>query len=122
MIEEGFAPIPILTVPLLEQEVVGMAMLEIMAEALYGERDPTELFFHGQTQDIETEDGGYVLTLILPFVTKSDVSLTRNGDELFIHVGSYKRNIILPRTLASLPVREARFDDGKLRIKFDQKK
>jgi len=32
-----------------------------------------------------------------------------------------RRDIILPRPLALLPVREARFEDSKLRIRFDQK-
>jgi len=122
VIEECFAPLPILRVPLLEHEVVGMPMLKVMAQALYGDRDPAQLFYHGQAQDIEREDGYYVLTLSLPFVTKSDVSLVRNGDELLVQVGSYRRNIILPRTLVGLPVKEARFEDEGLRIRFGPKK
>lgn len=122
VIEECFAPLPILRVPLLEHEVVGMPMLKVMAQALYGDRDPAQLFYHGQAQDIEREDGYYVLTLSLPFVTKSDVSLVRNGDELLVQVGSYRRNIILPRTLVGLPVKEAKFEDEGLRIRFGPKK
>lgn len=122
VIEECFAPLPILSVPLLEHEVVGMPMLKVMAQALYGDRDPAQLFYHGQAQDIEKEDGYYVLTLSLPFVTKSDVSLVRNGDELLVQVGSYRRNIILPRTLVGLVVEEAKFEDEGLRIRFGPKK
>ena len=99
-----------------------MPMLKVMAQALYGDRDPAQLFYHGQAQDIEREDGYYVLTLSLPFVTKSDVSLVRNGDELLVQVGSYRRNIILPRTLVGLPVEEAKFEDEGLRIRFGPKK
>jgi arsenite-transporting ATPase len=121
-IEECFAPLPILTVPLLEQEVVGMSLLKVMAEALYGDQDPTQLFFRGQAQGIGSEDGHYVLTLSLPFVTKSDLSLMRNGDELTVQVGNYRRNIILPRILAGLSVKEARFEGEKLRIRFEPKK
>jgi len=120
MIEECFAPIPILSVPLMGQEVVGIPMLRLVAEALYGDRDPTEIFFQGQTHGIEKDDGHYVLTLDLPFVTKRDISLIRNGDELVVQVGSYKRNIILPRTLAELAVTDARFESEQLRIRFDQ--
>ena len=121
MIEESFAPIPILSVPLLEQEVVGIGMLHLVAEALYGERDPTEVFFHGQAQGIEKEDGYYVLTLSLPFITKGDISLLKSGDELIVQVANYKRNIILPHTLAGFTVKEAKFEEEKLRIRFDQK-
>ena len=122
ILEECFAPLPILAVPLLEQEVVGMAMLKVMAEALYGDRDPTQVFFTGQAQDIEREDGHYVLTLNLPFVTKADVSLMRSGDELVVQVGSFRRNIILPRTLVGLPVKDAKFEGERLRIRFDRGK
>jgi len=120
MIEESFAPIPILSIPLLEQEVVGIGMLHLVAEVIYGERDPTEVFFRGQAQGIEKEDGYYVLTLRLPFITKGDISLLKNGDELIVQVANYKRNIILPHTLASLTVKEAKFEEEKLRIRFDQ--
>ncbi len=37
LISECFAPLPISDVPLMEQEVVGIPMLQAMAEALYGE-------------------------------------------------------------------------------------
>jgi len=120
IIEECFAPIPILSVPLMGQEVVGIPMLRLVAEALYGDRDPTEIFFQGQAHAIESDNGHYVLTLDLPFVTKRDISLVRNGDELVVQVGSYKRNIILPRTLAGLAVADARFESEQLRIRFDQ--
>ena len=119
MIEECFSPIPILSAPLMGQEVVGIPMLQLMAEALYGDRDPTEIFFKGRAHDIEKDDGHYVLTLDLPFVTKKDISMVRHGDELVVQVGSYKRNIILPRTLADLAVTDARFDSEQLRIRFD---
>ena len=119
MIEECFSPIPILSAPLMGQEVVGIPMLQLMAEALYGDKDPTEIFFKGRAHDIEKDDGHYVLTLDLPFVTKKDISMVRHGDELVVQVGSYKRNIILPRTLADLAVTDARFDSEQLRIRFD---
>lgn len=119
MIEEAFAPVPILSVPLLDEEVVGVPMLERMADALYGERDPTDIFFHGHAHEIEREDGYYVLTFDLPFASKEDISLTRNGDELVVRVGGYKRNIMLPKTLTRLPVKDAKFDSDRLRIRFD---
>lgn len=119
MTEEAFAPIPILAVPLMGEEVVGIPMLERMAEALYGERDPTDIFFRGHTHEIRKENGYYVLTFDLPFSSKEDISLTRNGDELVVRVGNYKRNIILPRTLTRLPVKDAKFDRDRLRIRFD---
>ena len=50
LVEEGFSPLPILTAPLMDQEVVGLEMLDRFAAALYGEDDPTLIRFRGQTQ------------------------------------------------------------------------
>ena len=120
VIEEGFAPLPIYSVPLLEREVVGTPTLEIMADALYGKDDPTKFFFRGQVQNFQKEDEHYTLTLTLPFIEKEDISLVRSGDELAVQVGNFKRNIILPHALAGLAATGARFEGSKLRIQFYQ--
>ncbi len=121
VIEECFAPIPISTIPLLDREVVGIPMLEVIADALYQEDDPTRLFFQGRVQDLQKEDRHYILSLSLPLIEKGDISLMQSGDELIIQVGSFKRNIILPHTLVGLAATQARFEGGKLRIQFDQR-
>jgi arsenite/tail-anchored protein-transporting ATPase len=119
-IQESFSPLPVFTVPLMEQEVVGTAMLEKVAAALYGDEDPTRLFVRGPVQEVVNEDGRYVLTIALPFVTKEELSLVRNADELVVHAGNFKRNIILPHLLQGLPVLGAKFEGDKLRISFGE--
>ena len=118
VIEESFAPIPILSVPLMKREIVGIPMLQLMADALYGKDDPTRVFFRGQIQEFRKEDEHHVLSLALPFIEKGDISLTQSGDELIIRVGNFKRNIVLPHTLAGLTADGARFEEGKLKIQF----
>ncbi len=121
LIEEGFSPLPIFTVPFLDREVVGISMLRVMAEFLYKGEDPAKLFFKGLTQSIQKENGSYVINLLLPFTSKEQLSLLRTGDELIIQVGSLRRNLILPHILAGLAVKEARFDKDRLRIEFEEK-
>jgi len=118
LIEEGFAPLPISDVPLLEQEVVGIPMLRVMADALYNENDPTKIFFQGRVQDVHKEDKHYVLTLPLPFTSKRKVSLMQSGDELTIQVANLRRNVVLPHPLIGLEVTEAKLEKGKLKIEF----
>jgi len=120
MIEEAFSPLPILKAPLFDQEVVGLGMLRRMAESIYGDSDPTKIYFVGQTHSVENKDGRYILRLALPFVEKQDVELTRSRDELIVHFGNRKRNLILPRVLASLEVQSARFDEDTLMITFGE--
>ncbi len=120
MIEEAFSPLPILKAPLFDQEVVGLDMLRRMAESIYGDSDPAEVYFVGQTHSVEKKDGRYILSLLLPFVEKENLQLTRSGDELIVHIGNRKRNLILPRVLVSLDVQSARFDEDTLVITFGE--
>ena len=120
MIEEAFSPLPILKVPLFDQEVVGLDMLRRMAESIYGERDPAEVFFVGQTHTVEKKDSLYLLSIPLPFVGKEDIQLTRSAEELIVHIGNKKRNIILPRALVPLDVLGARHEKDTLVVRFGE--
>ncbi len=117
-VEEAFAPLPILKAPLMEQEVMGLAMLERFGEAVYGALDPTAVLHQGQIHQIRQEDSQYVLTLTVPFVTKEEISLSQVGDELVVQVGNFKRNIILPRALVGMESRGAKLEDDRLSIRF----
>jgi arsenite-transporting ATPase len=118
MIEQCFAPLPILTLPLFEREVVGMPMLHTMGEALYGDEDPMKSFFRGKIQNVEVKDGNYILSLTLPFTAKGDIGLMKKDDELVVQVGNFRRNIILPNILKGLAIAGAKFEDDRLRIRF----
>jgi arsenite-transporting ATPase len=118
LVEEAFSPLPILKVPLMDQEVVGVEMLRKMAQEIYGDQDPTRLMYDSQPQVIEKTDEGYLLKLRLPFVTKEAVNMTRSGDELAISIGNFRRNIILPRVLAARAVQKAKFDGDYLALTF----
>jgi arsenite-transporting ATPase len=117
-IEERFAPLPVLSLPLLDQEVVGAERLRRTAEQLFGDRDPNQIFHHGETQTFEKVNGQYLLRFDFPYSSKKDIDLTRNGDELIIMLGAYRRNIFLPRSIVPLPVKSARFEKGQLVIRF----
>ncbi len=118
-VEESFSPLPILDVPWFDDEVVGMAMLRRMGDALYAAQDPTAVFFTGHSQEVRKINGAYQLRLPLPFVEKSDIRLTRStNDELIVRIGNWKRNIALPRILAGLPVQGARYEERDLVVFF----
>ena len=118
LIEESFAPIPILESEFQRQEIIGLPSLHRMAESVYREDDPTRVFFAQKPVRIEKEDGRFVLSLHLPFVEKSDLDVFQKGEELFIRVGPLKRNILLPRILLNHTVRGAKFDQDRLKITF----
>jgi arsenite-transporting ATPase len=120
LIKECFAPVPILSSELFSQEVVGIDLLSKMAKKVYGKEDPTQIFFTQRPIIIEKTDGGFDLSLNLPFVQKKDLDLFQKGEELHIRVGGYKRNILLPHSLLSCSIKEAKFEEERLRISFRQ--
>lgn len=118
LVDDAFAPVPIFKVPLMDQEVVGIEMLRKMASAIYGDQDPSKVFYAEQPQTIEKQDDKYLLKLRLPFISKDDVDIARTGDELAISIGNFRRNVILPRSLAALDVEKATFEDDHLVLTF----
>lgn len=118
LVEECFSPIPIFDVPFFDTEVVGLEMLDKMGRAIFNDADPSDVFFHGKVQTIEQHSTGFTLKMPLPFANKDQVDLMQTGDELVVQVGDYKRNLILPRALATLQVAGAKLDNGELSISF----
>jgi|FLYN01.1.fsa_nt_gi arsenite-transporting ATPase len=118
-IGEAFGELPLLKAPLFGEEVGGIETLRKLADALYGDRNPAEQLFEGQTHRIESDaNGGYRLIVPLPFATKQDLDLYRSRDELTLRVGPYRRNIVLPYALWNLEIADARFEESALRIHF----
>ena len=118
VVEESFAPVPLKTAPLFEQEVVGLDMLYRLGDALFTDSDPTTFFYRGRPYQVERENGDFVLSLQLPFTSKEEVKLNRNADELVVQVGSWRRNLILPRVLVAAQTRAAQFEGDTLKIHF----
>jgi arsenite-transporting ATPase len=120
MIKECFSPIPIFSLELMDQEIMGKTLLSKIAKKIYGAKDPTSLFLSQKPITIQKADGGFDMLLNLPFQKRSDIDLIKNGDELIIKVGHFKRNIILPPTLINYSVESAKFETERLRICFRQ--
>lgn len=117
-IERDFFPLPIFRAGWSDREVVGLEALRALAQDIYGTEDPGRIFFRGQPQEIVEEGDDLILVLPLPHAELEKVRLTKRGDELFITIGNFKREILLPTVLAQRPASGATFADGILRIRF----
>ncbi len=117
-VHESFEPVPILTARLFDREMVGIPLLGEMGDEVYGDRDASSVLYVDDPIRIRKEGNGYVLRMRLPFVSREDLDIHRRGEELFVRVGSYKRNLILPQTLKRMVVREANFAGDHLEIVF----
>jgi arsenite-transporting ATPase len=120
-IHESFQPVPILTARLFEQELVGLELLEEMGQEVYAGGDGTEMLHRDQPIRVRKRGPWYVLSMRLPFVERGEFDVYRKADELYVRVGSYKRNLILPHALQRLDVKQARFVDEGLEIRFAER-
>jgi arsenite-transporting ATPase len=117
-IERDFYPLPILRAGWSDSEMVGIPKLRALAASLFADRDPGQIFFVGQAQQISEEGEDYVLKLPLPHVELNKVKLTKRGDELFVSIGNFKRELLLPAVLAQRNASGATFIDGILQVRF----
>jgi arsenite/tail-anchored protein-transporting ATPase len=118
IVEEQFGPVPVRTVPYFDQEMVGVERLAELGGALFAGSDPSEFLYRGRPYSVERVDGGYVLSVELPFTSREEISLSRSGDELLLQVGSWRRNLVLPRLFLDAQTQGARMEDRVLKIRF----
>jgi arsenite-transporting ATPase len=118
LIEESFSPLPIRHIPLFGQEVVGEDRLRTMAECLFGDDDPSRIFYTGKAQTIKRTSGGYILSVPLPLAAKEAIELNQLGDELIVRIGNQRRNFMLPHLLLERTVSDARLENGQLLVTF----
>ncbi len=119
LIENNFSPLPLWSAPYYAEEVFGVEALSRLASDCFGDEDPGQIFYKGSLQEvIEIEGGRYLMRLRMPFVKSSQVRLRKRGDELFITIGNFKREMILPTVLAKMRAGSGRLVDGLLEIEF----
>ena len=119
-VAESFAGLPVWTSVYRPTEPVGVDALRQLAEDVYDGCDPIALPNGPGPLRIGRTAAGTVLRLALPLVARSEVDLARNGHELVVTVGSYRRLLTLPAGLARHRVAAARVEDGELRVRFEE--
>jgi arsenite/tail-anchored protein-transporting ATPase len=117
-IHTDFHPLPVKEIPLFSEEMCGLAALERLKEILYGDEDPTQVYYKETTMRVVEENGQYRLDLYLPGVPKEKIELTKTADELNIRIGNHRRNLVLPQALSLLEPAGAKMEDDYLKIRF----
>ena len=101
LVRSAFSPVPILTAPYFEQEVIGPEMLDRLGDELFDGRDAAAVLHEDLAQELTTENGRATLRLPIPFAEKGDIELKKIGLEVVVRVGGQKRTIMLPAALAA---------------------
>lgn len=122
--EDSFAPVPVLRVGFEPAEPVGLDALAALAATLYGPVGPAgaaALLDPPTTRPavrVERSGAEYVLVLALPLARRSDLDLSRRGDDLVIVLGGHRRVLTLPSGLRRCRVAGATLRQGELRVRF----
>jgi arsenite/tail-anchored protein-transporting ATPase len=121
VVRSAFDPVPVLTAPYLDREVLGAEMLDCLAGEVFGDLDPSDVLHTEIGQQLVTDNGTAKLRVKVPFADKGDLSLKKIGLEVIVRVGAQKRTLMLPPALAAYSTSGARFEDGALEISFEKR-
>jgi len=116
---DTFAPLPIWEAPYYAREILGIPQLGELAQVIFGDTDPTCVFYRGAIQEVTRQGDTYVLRLPLPHVEMDKVVMTKKGDEMIVEIGNFKRDITLPALLVNQEATVARFVNKALEIRFN---
>lgn len=120
-IEEYFAPVAVKRVPLFTHEVVGRERLEELARVLYSDReDPAAIVRTEAPYSFEKRNSHYEVRLRLPFAAKGDIGLFKKGDELVVEIGTLRRHIGLPTSMAALSPSKATLENKILTVEMKE--
>jgi arsenite-transporting ATPase len=121
-IDAYFSPVPVRRVPLFTHEVLGRTRLAEAAKALYPQdQDPSAILRTGRPYTFEKTAGHWEVRLDVPFASKDEVRLFKKRDELVVEIGTLRRHIGLPTSMASLEPARAKLADGKLVVEMKEK-
>lgn len=116
-----FAPVPVKRIPLFHHEVLGRQRLEELAQAMYGsEEDPAAALRTERPYSFEKVNGHYEVRLQMPFADKKDISLFKKGDELVVQIGTFRRHVGLPTSMAGLTPSRARLENKVLVVEMKE--
>jgi arsenite/tail-anchored protein-transporting ATPase len=117
----SFEPLPFFQARLFDREMTGLTLLDEFAGEVFGDRDPTSVFFEDRPVEVKKEGKGYAMYIRMPFAEKEDLQVWTHGEDLVISVKNQRRNILLPRTLASRRLLGAALTEGRLRVAFGER-
>ena len=118
-----FYPLPVKEVPLYNDELKGIKMLKQNAEILFGDQNPSQIFYRERVFEFNSNTTGLTLKLKVPFTRNADFLVERISDRLTIKVATnigYVVNVIpLPAITLGMKLKAARLSNKELVILFE---
>ena len=117
-VESLFAPLPVLTAPLRDDEVLGLDALRAHGQALFQRVEPDAVLGVRPRVRFTAEKGGWRVELPLPHAERAGLDVSKLHGELIVRSGARRRALSLPRRLASLSLAGARFERDLLVVRL----
>ena len=118
-IDESFSPLKTLEAKLMPREVLGMKALDRLADELFKDGDPSEIYSTESPMKMFDEGTTSVLALKLPFTMNQKLELYTRKDDLTVQLGAFKKSITLPHSMTNRKLLGAEMDEGWLKIRFE---
>jgi arsenite-transporting ATPase len=113
-----FAPLPVLTAPLQDDEVSGISRLAAHGDVLFASHAPGDVLCDAPLVRFERDEEGYLAAVPLPHVDPGELDVAVVDDELVIRTAERRRVLKLPRRFSGLDVASARMVAGALEVRF----
>jgi len=118
-IEAYFSPITVSKIPLFQNEVLGYDRLQGLAQVLYGASDdPSAITQVNPPYAFARNGDHYEIQLWVPFTEKSEIGLFKKDDELVVEIGTVRRHVGLPTSMATLEPTRARLEKNILVVEM----
>ena len=120
-IEAYFSPITVSKIPLFQNEVLGYDRLQGLAQVLYGASDDPSAVTQVNPPYAFVRNGDhYEIQLRVPFTEKSEIGLFKKDDELVVEIGTVRRHVGLPTSMAALTPSKARLENQELIVEMKE--
>ncbi len=119
-IKRSFADVPMMCLRLFDEEMTGVEKLRVLGAELYDGEDPAAGFAGRRPFRVVEEPEELALEVDMPFIGREDIDVLRDGHEVYITVGGYRRSFVLPDSLHRREVIGAKLEGGVLRVRFSE--
>jgi arsenite-transporting ATPase len=117
-VEALFAPLPVLTAPLQEDEVTGVERLARLCEGIFAQVEPHAVLCRAPRVRFERDGDAYLAVVPLPGARAEELDVAKIDDDLIVTTPSRRRSLKLPRRIASLGLSSAQLEGAQLLVRF----
>jgi arsenite-transporting ATPase len=120
--ETAFHPLPLKKLRRFPSEVKGLKLLAELGSELFGDEDPSQVYFEGKAIKVTELEQGIEVVVPIPFASKDVCEVERMGEDLSVvistDIGEVRNFIPLPAIAQMMTLEKAKLLNGELHIYF----